>query len=97
MTEMMTLLLMLSTIIWYLIDRFKGLWENLSWGKYITIAVSCLLSLAVVLTFRLDLVVALGATETVTVIGEVFAVLGLMGGSSAISELIGLAKKKTSD
>ena len=38
MTEMMTLLFVLSTIIWFVIDRVKPLWAALSWGKYVTIA-----------------------------------------------------------
>ena len=34
--EMLTLIIAMSAIMWYLIDRFKPLWSELSFGKYIT-------------------------------------------------------------
>ena len=43
MTEMLTLLFVLSAIIWFVIDRIKPFWAELSWGKYITIAVAAIL------------------------------------------------------
>lgn len=94
MTEMMTLLLVLSTIIWFIIDRIKPLWAGLSWGKYITIALAAILGAVVVFTYGIDILVALAVTGQVTVVGEILSTLIIMSGSSALSELLDLVKTK---
>lgn len=86
--EMLTLILALSTIIWYIVDNAKGVWANLSWHKYITIGVVAILAAAVVFTFGLDIIVALALTADVTIVGEVLTVLAIMSGSSAVAEII---------
>lgn len=96
MTEMMTLLFVLSTIIWFVIDRAKPLWAALSWGKYVTIALAAVLGAVVVFTYGIDILVALAVTSQVTVVGEILSTLIIMSGSSALSELLELIKSKAS-
>jgi hypothetical protein len=92
--EMLSLILMLSAIMWYLIDRVKTSWANLSWGKYITMAVSAIGASLLVFSFELDILVAFGVVENVTVAGKVITAIGIMSGSSGISELVGMVKGK---
>ena len=96
MTEMLTLLFVLSTIIWFVIDRVKPFWSGLSWGKYVTIAVAAVLGAAVVFTYGIDILVALAVTNQVTIVGEILSTLVIMSGSSALSELLALIKTKAS-
>ena len=50
--SMLALLLAISAIEWYIIDNLKEkIWGNLSWGNYITIAVSLLASFALAFSF----------------------------------------------
>lgn len=92
--EMMQVIIMLSIVMWYIIDRFKPMWEGVKYGKYITIAVSALFAFALSFNYHLDLLVALGAIEQTGVLGTIITALTLMGGSSAVSELIGLVKQQ---
>ena len=96
MTEMLTLLFVLSTIIWFVIDRVKPFWSGLSWGKYVTIAVAAVLGAVVVFTYGIDILVALAVTNQVTIVGEILSTLVIMSGSSALSELLALIKAKAS-
>ena len=96
MTEMLTLLFVLSTIIWFVIDRVKPFWSGLSFGKYVTIAVAAVLGAVVVFTYGIDILVALAVTKQVTIVGEILSTLVIMSGSSALSELLALIKTKAS-
>lgn len=96
MTEMLTLLFVLSTIIWFVIDRVKPFWSGLSYGKYVTIAVAAVLGAVVVFTYGIDILVALAVTNQVTIVGEILSTLVIMSGSSALSELLALIKAKAS-
>ena len=96
MTEMLTLLFVLSTIIWFVIDRVKPFWSGLSWGKYVTIVVAAVLGAVVVFTYGIDILVALAVTNHVTIVGEILSTLVIMSGSSALSELLALIKAKAS-
>ena len=91
--ESLTLLVALSTVLWYCIDRFKPMWADLSWGKYLTMIIAAVGSFGLVFGFGLDLVCAVGLVEEVTIIGQILTGLVLMGGSSAISEVISKIKK----
>lgn len=51
-----TLILALSAIIWYVVDRFKPIWEGLAWGKYITTAIAGAMAAAAVFGYGLDLI-----------------------------------------
>ena len=88
----LTLILALSAIIWYCVDRIKVMWANVPYGKYITTAVAGLLGAAAVFGYGLDLIYGLGIVNEVTIVGQIITVLGLMGGSSAISEIIARIK-----
>lgn len=84
----LTTILMLSTIMWLLVDWLKPLWENVSAAKYITMAVALAGSIAMTLTFGLDLLVAVGISQNATVIGSVFAALAMTAGSGLINEIV---------
>lgn len=83
-----TLIMALSAIIWYVIDRTKPMWSEKSWGKYLTTAVAGVLGAAVVFGYGLDIVCAMGMAAEVSIVGQIITVLSLMCGSSAISEII---------
>ena len=86
--EMITLIIAMSAIMWYLIDRFKPLWSELSFGKYITIVISALFAFGLTFAFGLDLVFACGLFAEMTVAGQILTGLVLMSGSSAVAEII---------
>ena len=88
------LILALSAIIWYVIDRFKPIWSDKSWGKYVTTAAAGLLGAAVVFGYNLDLICAIGIVDEISIIGKLITVLAFMCGSSAISEIITRIKDK---
>ena len=88
------LILALSAIIWYVIDRFKPTWSDKSWGKYVTTAVAGLLGAAAVFGYNLDLICAIGIVDEISIIGKLITVLAFMCGSSAISEIITRIKDK---
>lgn len=94
--DMLFLVGALSIIIWYIIDRFKELWAELPYGKYITIGVAAVLSFLVVFCFGIDILVAFGLFAEVSIMGEILTALIFMSGSSAVSELVQLIKS-TSD
>ena len=100
MMENLSIVAIFSTIIWYLIDRGKdAFWGKYSWGKWVTIGLSAILSAACVFCFNMDLIMALGLTETSSVMGQILTVLILMSGSSGVSEVIQRVRgeKKASD
>ena len=86
--EALSLIIALSAVLWYCIDRFKPMWENLSWGKYMTMLVAAVGSFALVFSFNLDIIAAIELVSEITVAGKVLTALVLMSGSSAISEII---------
>lgn len=86
--EMLTLIISLSIIMWYIIDRFKEMWEGTKYGKYITMAVSAVFAFAISFGFDVDIILALGLVQEGSVIGTVITALALMSGSSAVSEII---------
>jgi len=79
-------------MIWYIIDRVKPIWADLSWGKYMTMAVAAAAGLGVTFGLGLDLAFALGATSELTIVGQVLTGLAFIAGSSGIAELIGAAQ-----
>ncbi len=89
---MLELIIGLSMVMWYIIDRFKGLWTEKSFGKYITMAVSAVFGFGLAFGFGLDLIVGLGLVESITAIGQVLTGFALMGGSSAVAEIVGKIK-----
>lgn len=87
-----TTILFFSMMIWYIIDRVKPIWADLSWGSYITMAVAAAAGLGVTFGLGLDLAFALGATSELTIVGQVLTGLAFIAGSSGIAELIGAAQ-----
>ena len=90
--DALTLIVALSAVLWYCIDRFKPLWENLTWGRYITMAVAAAGAFGLVFSFNLDLVAALNLITDITMAGKILTGLVLMSGSSAMSEIIAKIK-----
>ena len=86
--EMLQIIIVVSIIMWYIIDRFKPLWENWKYGKYLTIALSAVFAFALAFGYSLDIMAALGVVADASVLGTVLTGLTLMGGSSATAELI---------
>lgn len=82
------LILSFSILMWYCIDRLKLMWEGLAYGKYITMAVAAVFAAGLSYAYNLDIVYALELVQEVTPMGQVLTALLLMGGSSAISEVI---------
>jgi len=92
--ETLGIIIAISTVIWYLVDRFKPLWEGAKGSKYITIGISAILGTIAVITFNLDILVATGIVVDVTFFGMLCTVLLYMAGSSAIAEIIERIKGK---
>ena len=92
--EMLSLILALSAVLWFLVDRFKPLWEGLSFGKYITLLVAGIGAFTLVFSFNLDLILACGLVEATTIAGKIMTGLVLMSGSSAVAEIIERVKSK---
>ena len=86
------LILALSAIIWYVIDRVKAVWADVPYGKYITTAMAGVLGAAVVFGYNLDLIFAMGIVSGISIVGKLITVLAFMCGSSAISEIIARIK-----
>lgn len=86
--DSLILIVAVSTVIWYCIDRFKGLWANVSFGNYITTLVAAILGFAAVFAFNLDILYAVELYAEVTIAGQIITGLVLMSGSSAVSEII---------
>lgn len=86
------LILALSAIIWYVIDRFKVIWAEKPYGKYITTGVAAVLGAAMVFGYNLDLICAMGIVTEISIVGKLMTVLAFMCGSSAISEIIARIK-----
>jgi hypothetical protein len=90
--ELMALILMLSAVMWYVIDRVKPYWAEVSYGKYITMGVAAAFGFALSFGYGLDIVYALGLVPEVGVIGQILTGLILMSGASAVSEIIAKVK-----
>ena len=91
--EVLTIIFALSAILWYLIERGKTeLWGSLSYGKWITIAIAAIGSFALTFGFKLDIINALGLSDTLTIPGQILTGFALMSGSSAVSEILTAVK-----
>lgn len=81
-------ILVVSTILWLLIDWLKPIWEKVSFSRYVSMAIAFIGAVALVMTFKLDLFVALNIAEETTLIGEIFAALSITAGSGLINEIL---------
>lgn len=92
--EMLALLIAVSTTMWFAIDRLKVLWTDLSFGKWITVAVSAVGSFFLTFSFGLDIIFSWGFTPVATIAGEILTAFVIMSGSSAVAEVIERVKGK---
>ena len=90
--EMLALIIALSAVLWYVVDRFKSGWNALPYGKWITVIVAGIGSFGLVFSFGLDLIFACGLVDSVSMAGQILTGFVLMSGSSAISEIIARIK-----
>lgn len=86
--DVLALIIALSGVMWYIINRLKSLWENVSWGKWITIAVAAIAGFGLTFAFGLDILFACGLIESISIAGQIITGFVLMSGSSAVSEVI---------
>lgn len=81
-------LLIVSSIMWLIIDWLKPMWASVPFAKYISMGVALVGAVALTLTFNLDLFVALELAAEPTIVGGVFAALTVTAGSGLINEII---------
>lgn len=81
-------ILMFSAILWVFIDRAKKLWAGLSWGKWLTTGVAVAVGFLLAFGYGLDLLLAVGLTESMSIGGQIFAGLAVAAGSSCINEIL---------
>ena len=86
--ENLTLIIALSAVLWFIVDKFKPLWAEKSCGKYITMAVAAIGGFDLTFALGLDLIYACGLVENLTLAGQILTGLILMSGSSAVAEVI---------
>lgn len=92
--DSLTLILAMSTIMWYLIDNLKeNIWGNFEYSNYITIAVSAVGSFVLCFSYHLDMIYALGLVAELSVLGQVITALVMMGGSALVSEIVEMFRK----
>ena len=90
--KLLETILIISTLMWYVIDRIKPAWASVKCGHYITMAAAAVMAAAICVGYKLDIVYALGLSEGVEPIGIALTALLCMGGSSAVSEFIAKIK-----
>lgn len=86
--EALTLIIALSTILWFVIEKFHPIWQPLTYGSYITMLVAAIGSFGITFGFGLDLIFAIGLVKGASLQGQIMTALVLMSGSSAISEIM---------
>ena len=93
--SMITIIVALAAIMWYVIDNLKEkIWGGKAYSSYITIAVSAAAAFALAFGYGLDIIFALGFAEGVTIVGKVITGLAMMSGSAVVSELVELFRAK---
>lgn len=91
--DMLVLILALSSVMWYVIDRLKAeFWAECSFCKWITISCAALCGFGLSFAYSLDIIYACGLIEESSVVGTILTGLVLMSGSGAISEVIARIK-----
>ena len=93
--SMITIILALSAIMWYVIDNLKEkIWGGKTYSSYITISVSAVAAFALAFGYGLDVIYALSFAESITVLGKVITALAMMSGSAVVSEIVELFRAK---
>lgn len=87
--EVLTLIVALSTVMWYVINRFRSeIWGEWACCKWLTIAVAAIAGFGLSFAYELDVIYALGLTEVASFAGKLITGFVLMSGSSAVAEII---------
>lgn len=87
--DILALIIALSSVMWYVIQRGKDeIWGRLSFGKWITIAISAIAGFGLTFAFELDILFACGLIESVSIAGQIVTGFVLMSDSSAVAEII---------
>lgn len=86
--KLLEIIIIMSVLMWYIIDRLKPIWATLKYAKYITMLVAAVIGVVLCYGYKLDLIYALGLVDNTGIIGICLTALLFMGGSSAVSELI---------
>ena len=82
-----------SAVVWYIIDRIKPFWAKLSWGKWITIAISAILCGAGTALFNLNIIAAFGFETSLPIVAQyAITTVILMSGSSCVNEILDKAQ-----
>jgi hypothetical protein len=87
-------ILFFSVTMWILIDRAKVMWQDLSYGKYITTAVAMALGFVLSFGYNLDVIYALDVVTEPSILGKILTGIALTGGSSGVSEIVSFFKKQ---
>ena len=87
--EMLTLIIALSGVMWYLLDRLKIMWEDVSWGKWITLSCAAIAGFALTFSFNLDIIFACGLVESASIAGKIITgfVSSVWGAAGSVSEI----------
>lgn len=87
--DALSLIATFSSVVWYVIDRVKPLWSKVTWGKWITIGVSLILSALGTLVFNLNIVEAFGFETSLPLVAQyAITTVILMSGSSCVNEIL---------
>lgn len=93
--DSLTLIITLSTVMWYLIDNLKeNIWGKSTYSNLITIGASALGSFILSFGYKLDLIHALGIVPESGIIGYFITALSMMGGSALVSEVVEKLRNK---
>lgn len=86
--ENLATIIAFSGIVWYLIDRFKGMWQEHPHAALITTVVAGVLGALCTFAYGLDIVYSLNLSAAVTPVGQGLTVIAFMAGSSVVNEII---------
>lgn len=87
--DILVLTLAISSVMWYVIDRFKTeFWAESPYGKWITIGCAAIAGFGLTFAYGLDIVLVCGLVEEASLAGKILTGFTLMSGSSAISEIV---------
>ena len=66
----------------------KEIMGGLSWGNWLTTGVAVAVGFLLAFGYGLDLLLAVGLTESMSIGGQIFAGLAVAAGSSCINEIL---------
>ena len=85
-------IIVFAVVVWWIIDQVKRVYPVLkipeNWQKIVTIVLAVAMGAGCAWGYKLDLLLELAITDTVTFGGQVFAGVAIAAGSSAVFELV---------